>query len=71
MPPSGIVVFSSGRCGLRHEVVAVQRDVEGAMRDRDAGELRNLGSQPPGQRDAAGRDAKQHDVWRVGHAGVV
>ena len=66
MPPSGIEVSSSGRGGLDVEVVAVERDVEGAVRDVDAGELPDLVGEPGGQRDAAGGDAEEDDARRVG-----
>ena len=48
------------------EVVAVERDVQGAVRHRDAGELLDLVGEPGGQGDAPGRDAQQDDAGRVG-----
>ena len=66
MPPSGIEVSSSGRGGLMVEVVAVERDVERTVRDRDAGEFLDLVGEPGGQGDAPGRDAEEDDARRVG-----
>ena len=66
MPPSGIDVVLQRPRRLDVEVVAVERDVQRAVRERDAGELVDLLRQPGGQRDAAGRDAEQDDAGRVG-----
>ena len=46
------------------QVIPVHRDVEGAVRHLLALYLGDPGSQPARQRDAAGRDAKQHDLLR-------
>ena len=66
MPPSGIDVVLQRPRRLDVEVVAVERDVEGAVRDVDTGELVDLVGEPGGQGDAAGRDAEQDDARRVG-----
>ena len=58
------VLERAGRLGV--EVVAVERDVEGAAGDGDAGELVDLVGEPGGERDAAGRDAEEDDARRVG-----
>ena len=47
------------------EVVAVERDVEGAVRDVDAGELPDLLGEAGGQGNAAGRNAEEDDAWSV------
>ena len=66
MPPSGIDVSSSGRGGLVHQVVAVERDVQRAVADLDAGEFLDVGGEPVGQCHTTGGDAEQHDARRVG-----
>src|SRR4029453_11976414 len=48
------------------EVVAVERDVQRAVRNRDAGEFFDLVGQPGGEGDAAGRDAEEDDAGCVG-----
>ena len=48
--------------GLHAQVVAVHGDVERADRDLAAGDLFELGGEPPGEEDAAGRNAEQHHV---------
>ena len=48
------------------EVVAVERDVERTVRDRDVGEFLDLVGEPGGQGDAPGRDAEEDDARRVG-----
>ena len=66
IPPLGDrrVLQRAGR--LEVQVVAVERDVESAVRHRDPGEFGDVAGEPGGQRDAAGRDAQQHHVRRVG-----
>ncbi len=65
MPSSGIeVVFERPR-RLGVEIVAVERDVESAVRDVDSAELPDLVGEPGGQRNAAGRNAEQDDAGRV------
>ena len=49
---------------LEVEVVAVERDVQRPVRNRDAGELLDLVGQPRGQGDAPGRDAEKDDLRR-------
>ena len=44
------------------QVVAVERDVDGADVDRRAGERLDAGGEPPGERGAAGRDADEDEV---------
>jgi hypothetical protein len=44
------------------QVVAVHGDVEGADRDRAAGDLRELVGQPAGQEDTPGGNAEEHHV---------
>ena len=66
MPPAGIEVVSSGRGGFGHQIVAVQRDVQRAVGDLDAGEFGDVGGEPVGQCHAAGGDSQQHDAWCVG-----
>src|SRR5215468_10575503 len=46
------------------QVIPVHRDVEGAVRDLLAFYLGDPGGQPARQRDAASRDAKEHDLLR-------
>ena len=61
---NGGVLEGTGR--LEVEVVAVERDVQRAVRDRDAGEFVDLLSQPRGQGDAPGGDAEEDDFRRTG-----
>src|SRR5205085_2119230 len=61
---NGGVLEWTGR--LEVEVVAVERDVQRAVRDRDAGEFVDLVGQPRSQRDAPGRDAEEDDFRRTG-----
>ena len=52
--------------GLAVEVVAVERDVEGTVRNGDVGEFLDLVREARGQGDAPGRDAEEDDARRVG-----
>jgi hypothetical protein len=51
-----------GAGGLEPQIVSVHRDVERSDRDVDPLDGGDLGADPLGERDAAARDAEQHEV---------
>ncbi len=59
---TGDLGAGEGARRVHAQVVAVHGDVERADRDLALGDLLQLVGEPPGEEDAAGRDAEEHHV---------
>ena len=56
-------VRNDGRIGNEREIVPIKRDIQFSDRDADALDLFNVSRQPLGERDAAGLDTDEAEVF--------